>query len=495
MTAPRRKSTLPIRQRHRTACRKPRSGCDCPWYFRGRDKVTGQQVARQFDSYAEAERSYIEWKTSKPGAMKDRTTTWSQWAVRAMEMGEAKGLAPNTLEGRKRDLHCHILPFFGDRKVWDTRGDEYWSWIRWMSRPDHTVTGRDGIVTKGPVSNSSQHSAAEWMRTMQTYWTETGHEVERGCGVPPGLVKLQPPRSRAYQPWTPEEAERIALAHPPEMRFMSRLQAYCGSRCGEIRATRLDHFTFIGLDVNGDLLAQWETVAEASDEELTACFPTLTIDRQLDRSRSEAKLKNPGNGRRTLPLDRAIVADLVEQLRRWPVPDWSPYLFTNPDHGAGRAGYGPTIHDVARLAGTSEGQVGRVFTDKAYGGGTTVSPATRARIEEAATTLRWPRQEPYSGSIYRTRFHQAVRNAGLEDRLPPGQALHAYRHHCASVLSARGFPAEQIGYWIGDAALTVSKIYIKQMDGSLTTMAERLAEARAEARAGAGQDRKLRAVR
>jgi len=457
--------------------------------------MTGQQVARQFDSYAEAERSYVEWKNSTPGALKARTTTWAQWAARALEMSEAKGLAANTIEGRRRDLFCHILPYFADRKVWNTKGDEFWAWIRWMSKPDHTVTGRDGVVTRGPVSNSSQHSAAAFMRTMQTYWTETGHELERGCGVPPGLVRLQPPRSRSYPPLTLPEAERIALAHPPDMRFMSRLHAYCASRDGEIRATRLDHFSFTGLDVNGDLLAQWEAVAEAGDEEFTACFPTITIDRQLDKSRRESKMKNPANGRRTLPLDRAVVVDFAEQLRRWPVPDWSSYLFVNRDHTAGRAGCGPTIGDVARLAATTEGQVARVFTDKEYGQGATVSAATRARVEEAAATLRWPRLEPYSASVYRTRFHQAVRNAGLEDRLPPGQASHAYRHHCASLLSARGFPAEQIAYWLGDAALTVSKIYIQQMDGSLTTMAERLAEARAEARAGAGQDRKLRAVR
>lgn len=405
------RKALPITQRHADGC--PGRNCLCPWSFRVR-LPDGTQPRVTRDSYEDAEREYHELKSRRPGPLADRTTTIAQWA-RRWQAG-ASHWRQGTRKGMEIAVRVHINPYLGHIPVTELTRDQVRLWVTEMRE-------------KG-VGTPTMGKAVETLRTMYNVWLEDGRLLPGGVPIPRGLVKR--PARKQFTPLTTAQVQAWAAAMPPEMALVVGVQAYCGGRESEILGLREQDITWIGKDVSAPLAAQLAHLAALSSGQYDARKPKVGFERQLDRdTRAGGETKN-ARANRTLPLPQWLAARLAAQLAQWPPVDG--WLFANRRPPGGRG--------VRRPAGIRSG-----FSYIADG-------------------------KPYRADGYNEWLRKAARDAGIV--LPPNQCSHALRHHCVSVLRAKGWSDHDIGAWIGDTAQTVAHVYGRPMPDALDRIAEML---------------------
>jgi integrase len=457
MTVPRKQ--LPIRQRHRDDCTRPRD-CACPWSFRVRlPDDTQPRVTR--DTLAEAEQAYYELMARRPEPLADRTTTIAQWAERWLTTARGTDGAewrPQTRRSYSYMVPKHILPDLGHHLVTELRRDDVRLWVTRMRERG-----------TGPAAMGR---AVELLHIMYSAWLKDDRILPRGNPVDLHLVEKQP--RKEFAPLTAAQVEAIAGAMAADMALMVRAEAFYGARMSEILALREEDITFTGKDVTAPLAPQLAKLAELPAGKYEARKPRLRFERKLERDRTAGPIKN-ARGNRTLPLPQWLADAFASQLGQWPaVGGW---LFVNRNRTAGYRGGFVTLADVAKAAGVSEKttrtMVGAAGQRLAY------SAATRRRVEQASAALGYGhgRTFPFTPEVYTNAVTKAAAKAGV--MLPPRQCTHALRHHCVSVLRGKGWSDQDIGYWIGDTALTVGVVYGRPMPDALDRIAAELSAARA----------------
>jgi integrase len=452
---------LPVRQRHRDDCTRPRD-CACPWSFRVRlPDGTMPRVTR--DGYDDAVQAYHELMSRKPEPLADRTTTVAQWAERWLASGPSRRWARGTAAGRRGDVRKHILPVLGHYLVTELRRDDVRLWAA-------------GLPGRG-AGPAAMVNAAKTLSTMYSDWLKDDRILPRGNPVPAGLVKK--PARKEFAPLTAAQVEAVAAAMPADMALMVRAEAFYGARASEICGLREEDVTFTGLDVTAPLAPQLARLAELPGDTYDARKPRLRFQRKLERDRTAGPIKN-ARGNRAVPLPQWLAAALAAQLEKWPPVDG--WLFANRRIKASSGLV--RLDDVAAAAGVSGATASVVISGSRkhhqYGA------ATARRVRAAADNLGYVlRHQPYGPDRYIMTFIGAAEDAGVT--LPPRQATHALRHHCVSVLRGKGWSDQDIGYWIGDTAMTVAEVYGRPMPDALDRIS-------AELSAGRAAGRPLRAV-
>jgi integrase len=450
---------LPIRQRHRPDCTRPRD-CACPWSFRVRLRDgTMPRVTR--DSYEDTELAYHELMARRPEPLTDRTTTIEQWARRWLASGPSRGWRPATRRWRRNCMRNHILPHLGHYLVTELRRDDVRLWAT-------------GMAARG-TGPAAQAAAVSTLRTLFSDWLADDRILPRGNPVPRALVS-GPPR-KEFAPLTAAQVDAIAAAMPADMALIVRTEAFYGARVSEICALRTEDITFTGLDVAAPLGPQLARLAELPEDKYEARKPRLRFQRKLEEDRTPGPIKN-ARGNRTLPLPPWLAAAFAVQLEKWPPVDGWLFVSRRP-----LASVGPVrLQDVADAAGVSSGTASRIIS----GSSRRDSATMRRKVMQAAAALGYARRHrPYAPAGIIMTFTPAAAKAGVT--LPPRQATHALRHHCVSVLRGKGWSDQDICYWIGDTARTVAERYGRPMPDALNRISAELSAAR-----GAG--RPLRAV-
>jgi integrase len=355
---------------------------------------------------------------------KFRGRTWDTYAEAEQEYYELRAARPDPLADRTTTVaqwaERWLAQGRGPRGEWREgtlrqRRSSVRHVVRGVGHYQVTELRRDDVrawvsrmrqAGTGPVAIQQ---AAEALHAMYSAWLDGDRILPRGNPVPPGIVKAQP--RKEFTPLTTAQVHALAAAMPPEMTLMVETEAFYGARMSEIRALREEDIIFTGRDMLAPLAPQLAALAALPAEKYEARGPSLRWQRKLELDgRTPGPMKN-ARGNRTLPFPQWLAAAFAVQLERWPAVDG--WLFTNRrvNHGRG------------------------------------LDP------------------RPVGQTTYGRFLHIAAGKAGVT--LPPKQCSHALRHHCVSVLRAKGWSDQDIGYWIGDTATTVGLVYGRPMPGAI----------------------------
>jgi integrase len=440
-----RRKGLPVRQRHADGC--PGRNCACPWSFRVR-LPDGTQPRVTRDSYEDAEQAYHELMSRRPGPLADRTTTIAEWAKRWQESAHWRRA---TRTGHELTVRLHIDPYIGHILVTELTRDDVRLWAAQMR--------------KNGVGQATQVKAVEDLRTMYGVWLEDGRLLPGGVPIPRGLVKRTP--RKEFTPLTTAQVQAWAAAMPVEMALLVEIEAFYGGRMSEVLGLRGEDLIWIGKDTSAPLPDQLAQLAGLPPDRYDARKPRVRFERQLARvTRVSAPPKNT-RATRTLPLPRWLAVKLAAQLAQWPPA--GGWLFVNR---RAPGGYSTVLTDEERAEARREA----MRRSRARRRGEDI-PLRRAGAKPGGTGFHFtPDGKPYHAARYNVWLHRAADSAGIV--LPPNQCSHALRHHCVSVLRARGWSDQDIGAWIGDTAQTVAQVYGRPMPGSLDRIAAALSNER-----------------
>lgn len=440
----RRRKVLPIRQRHADGC--PGRNCACPWSFRVR-LPDGTQPRVTRDTQEEAEQAYHELMGRRPGPLADRTTTIAQWAQRWQDGANWRRA---TREGHELTVRLHINPYIGHRLMTELTRDDARLWVAQMR--------------KNGVGQATQAKAVDDLRALYGVWQEDGRLLSGGVPIPRGLAK-RPPR-KEFTPLTTAQIQAWAAAMPADMALMVEVEAFYGARQSEILGLREEDVIWTGKDTPAPLAGQLEQLAALPPGRYDARNPQVRFQRQLARvTRVAAPTKNT-RANRTLPLPQWLAVKLAAQLAQWPPA--GGWLFVNK-----RApGSARVLTDEERVEMRRE----TTRRHRARQRGEDVPLRSAGARPGYAGFHFTPDGQPYHAARVNVWLHRGADRAGIV--LPPNQCSHALRHHCVSVLRAKGWSDQDIGAWIGDTAQTVSQVYGRPMPGSLDRIAAALSDER-----------------
>lgn len=300
-----RRKTLPISQRHRPECRRPRQ-CDCPWSFRmvmPDDSMT--RVTKP--TWDEAEAAWRDLKSTVKGGgpLPDKTTTVAQWADRWLEAGDRR---PDTITGHRSTINLYIKPHFGDSLVIAVQPDQVRLWVARLHQQGPVgKQARDG--------NAAIGKAVKLLHAMFAQWQKDRRYLPYGNPVDSGLAPDPPPKM--FTPLTVAEVHRLAAAMPPEAALAAETEAFFGPRVSEVLGLREEDFTFTGKDPAAPLGPQLAALARLSTAEYEARRPRIRFGRRVNRSRQTAPMKNR-RGYRFLPFPQHMAAAYAAQLAAWP---------------------------------------------------------------------------------------------------------------------------------------------------------------------------------
>jgi integrase len=320
-------------------------------------------------------------------------------------------------------------------------------------------------MRKNGVGQATQVKAVEDLRTMYGVWLEDGRLLPGGVPIPRGLVKRTP--RKEFTPLTTAQVQAWAAAMPVEMALLVEIEAFYGGRMSEVLGLRGEDLIWIGKDTSAPLPDQLAQLAGLPPDRYDARKPRVRFERQLARvTRVSAPPKNT-RATRTLPLPRWLAVKLAAQLAQWPPA--GGWLFVNR---RAPGGYSTVLTDEERAEARREA----MRRSRARRRGEDI-PLRRAGAKPGGTGFHFtPDGKPYHAARYNVWLHRAADSAGIV--LPPNQCSHALRHHCVSVLRARGWSDQDIGAWIGDTAQTVAQVYGRPMPGSLDRIAAALSNER-----------------
>ncbi|MCT9092625.1 LacI family DNA-binding transcriptional regulator [Streptomyces sp. ASQP_92] len=334
-------------------------------YFRGRYKIE----PGKYGTVCDAQGRTIKFKTKRDAKkaadaeeLKVEEKGWKDPAVGLETFGEyasrwyeAQELASTTMQNYRRDIEVHLLPEFGDRPLKAISATDVSAWEKkeraagYEAASIRTYRSRLHLVLADAVEEGliDANPAARRRGRGKRAGRSADRDPEKAFTSALGILLV---------------AERLAVLSGRDDEFVAGiLKGYTGMRLGEL----------VGLETRyartGAVRVEWQLV-ELDTGELERCPPKDDSYRTIDIPEWLSSLLS-GHISRTRPKPCAChgetyVFSSFGTVRRW-----------------GRGG-GPTVKDVAKLAGVSTGTVSNVVHRPGA-----VTEETRLRVVEAMTQL------------------------------------------------------------------------------------------------------------
>jgi integrase len=227
-------ATTGIRQRHGNGCKRPASGCKCPWQaevYSARDK---KKIRKLFTSKAAAKG----WRDDASGQVRRKElrapvpTTLDQAAEAWLE-GARAGLIrtrsgdpykPSAIRSYEADLRLRVRPEFGHRKLADITGTDLQDFI-------------DTLVAEG----LNPSTIGGTILPLRAIYRRAVGRPDSGITVNP-TTRLELPKVRSGRDRiaTPDECARLLEALPRVDRALWATAIYGGLRRGELQALRVE---------------------------------------------------------------------------------------------------------------------------------------------------------------------------------------------------------------------------------------------------------------
>lgn len=208
--------------------------------FRARYRdATGRQITKTFKTKADAviwEREGLRQRDLGGIGIISNTGTVRQWANQWL--GNARNLAPGTLDTYQRDLDRYILPTIGELRLTHLTAEDI----------DELLTAE---LERG-LAPSTVHRHYRTIRRMLRVAVDRGRIASNPC------EKVQPPRipHREMRFLTIPQVEKLAETISDRYRAWVLVAAYGGLRWSEMLALRPQDFSEGVLDVNAQLQLQ-----------------------------------------------------------------------------------------------------------------------------------------------------------------------------------------------------------------------------------------------
>jgi integrase len=226
------RQTTGIRQRHRNGCRRPASGCTCPWQaevYSARDK---KKIRKLFPTKAAAEgwrddaRMAVRKKIMRvptPITLKEAADAWLRGARAGVIRTRSGELyKPGALRSYERTLRLRVLPTLGDRRV-----------------SDIAHTDLQDIVDELLAKGFSASTVAGAMLPMRAIYRRA---ISRGEVAINPTAGLQIPAARGARDRiaSPEECKALLAALSQDERALWATAMFGGLRRGELMALRIE---------------------------------------------------------------------------------------------------------------------------------------------------------------------------------------------------------------------------------------------------------------
>lgn len=198
------------------------------WRARYRDPA-GKEHARHFARKVDAQR-WLDQVTSElvRGVYIDPRAGRVTFEAFARDWLAAQTFDPSTREAVEVRLRVHLLPTFGPMELRTIRPSTVQAWLR----------------------SRQQECSPRYVRTMLAHVSAI-----LSAAVEDGLIARNPCAARAVRapkvdqakvvPWTVEQVEAVAVAHPEPYRAVPVVAAGCGLRQGEVFGLRVEDIDFL----------------------------------------------------------------------------------------------------------------------------------------------------------------------------------------------------------------------------------------------------------
>jgi len=236
-TTSKRKATKPqgLYQRHGRACKRPKTGCKCPWQAFVYSPADGKKIRKLFPSKGAAK----SWRDDAQGQVRRKVlrAPTSQTLTQAAEQllaGMKSGLIitrskepykPATIRSYGDVLRLRVLPELGHRKISDVTLDELQDFV-------------DKIRTEGLGAKRIEGT----MLPLRVIYGRALKRSDSGVTVNPTtgleLPKAGGPRERVADP---DECSRLLGALASSDRPLWATAMYAGLRRGELQALRIEN--------------------------------------------------------------------------------------------------------------------------------------------------------------------------------------------------------------------------------------------------------------
>ncbi|BBA98261.1 putative LacI family transcriptional regulator [Actinacidiphila reveromycinica] len=318
-------------------------------------KTTAQKAAEKAEAEAYEEAKRGRWIPPE----QERAAAQVTFGEFAKEWLAEQGLADSTMQNYPRSL-AHLLPTFGDKAIRDITGPMVAAWEK--------------AKLKSGCAVSSVRTYRSLLHLILADAVDAGHaeknvaERRRGRGRRHGRSQRRGPEKQiTTMLGSLLIAERASLLSGRDDEFVAHIQkTYTGMRWGEL----------VGLETefarreSRCFRIEWQ-LYELDTGEFVRCPPKDDSYRNVD---SPFWLSN-------------LVADHVTRTKPQPCScHGSTYVYSGRGVGGTRQA-GPTLRQVAELAGVSTGTVSNVLNRPER-----VAEATRVRVEKAVAELGFVRQ-------------------------------------------------------------------------------------------------------
>jgi integrase len=223
-----------VQQRHGRACKRPASGCKCPWQAFVYSKRDGKKIRKLFPTKAAA----VAWRDDKKpavrkGEMRAPTgETVKQAADAWMALAESgqvrtrsgEAYKPATLRSYEAALRLRVLDEFGSRRLADV-----------------TRTDLQDFADKLHAEGMNASTIGGTLLPLRAIYRRAMGRPESGITVNPTtgleLPKVRGGRDRIA---APDECSRLLAALPAGDRPIWATAMYAGLRRGELQALRIE---------------------------------------------------------------------------------------------------------------------------------------------------------------------------------------------------------------------------------------------------------------
>ncbi len=227
-------ATTGIRQRHGNRCKRPASGCRCPWEASVYSKRDGKKIRKAFPTKAAA----LAWRQDSGSAVRlnklraPTGETVRQAADAWMALAESgqvrtrsgEAYKPAALRSYEAALRLRVLPEFGSRKLADV-----------------TRTDLQDFADKLHAEGMNASTIGGTLLPLRAIYRRAMGRPDSGIAVNP-TTGLELPRVRGGRDRiaAPDECARLLAALPAGDRPIWATAMYAGLRRGELQALRVE---------------------------------------------------------------------------------------------------------------------------------------------------------------------------------------------------------------------------------------------------------------